>query len=170
MPYALQAVKNMSEQSQVEQLSQTDCPIHPSDPCSPRPDEAGKYPAWQIWILLILTYVLEMTTAILREPRAFCNTLNTVQYHLLIKPLTWPDYFFTRFFSVMRSQTLAPCLHCDVITVALLSHMDHQDKPSPQTHPGGVQSNQLFLFESLSLPGTQFDTWVIEVPGQVIIL
>lgn len=28
-----------------------------------------------------------------------------------------------------------------------MSHKDHQDKASPQTHSGGVQSNQLFLFK-----------------------
>lgn len=41
--------KNMSEQSQVEQLPQTWCLIHPSDPFSP--EEPGKHPAWHIWRL-----------------------------------------------------------------------------------------------------------------------
>lgn len=41
--------KNMSEQSQVEQLPQTWYLIHPSDPFSP--EEPGKHPAWHIWRL-----------------------------------------------------------------------------------------------------------------------
>ena len=52
--HVLQAVKknkkkNRSEQSQVEELSQTDSPAHPSDHRASSPDEPGNHQPWQIW-------------------------------------------------------------------------------------------------------------------------
>ncbi len=168
MPYVLQPVKNMSEQSQVELLSQTYCNIHPSDPCSSSPDEPGKHPVWEIWILLILIYVLEMITATMGE----ATLLNTVWYHLLIKPMSCPDYFAQRFFSVVKTTHTVKrrrpaslwCHHRCTLPSRIIKIRNHPKHT--------LVSNQIncSCLKELSLSGAQFDTWVIEVPAQVIIL
>lgn len=102
VPHVLQAVKNMSEQSQVQHLSETYHPIHPSDYSSFSPEEPVKHPAWQIWISLILTHVLEMTTATLL--------------------VSSPD-----FSSVTRTSHIK-CLHPAPDVVSSLSHTSRKDR------------------------------------------
>lgn len=156
----LQAVRNMSEQSQVEQLSQTYCPIHPSVPFP----EPGKHPAWQIWILGILTYSMSLNWHKWCPGSTKTTLLNTVWYHLLIKSMSCPEYFAQGFIFALRTTHTATCWRSASTVVTSLMHMSLIKIRHHQKHTL-VVSNQIncSCLTELSLSRAQFDTRVIKV-------
>lgn len=85
-------------------------------------DEPGKYPAWQIWILLILIHALELTIALLVESISPRQAVNTVWHHLLVKIMPCQRWFAWWFFPVMRITNTVkhqlPCCHRGVTAAA----------------------------------------------------
>lgn len=115
--YVLQAVKkNRSEQSQVEQLSQT------QSCASIRLPFIQSRWTWETSSLtnLIITHPYLCSRDDNSYPgRARTILLNTVWYHLLTKLMSCPDYFSSkRFDSVVSTTHAGACLLCSVITVA----------------------------------------------------
>lgn len=115
---------------------------------------------WEpIWILGILTYSMSLNRHKWCPGRTKTVLLNTVWYHLLIKPMSCPEYLAQGFIFALRTTYTATCWRSASTVVTSLMHMSLTQNITL------VVSNQINCsrLTELSLSRAQFDTWVIKV-------